>query len=101
MEVLFADGTSNEIQMIRKEICCGCKVYDQDCLMKTEQEACKIHGLEAKDRTSQHLLIWKRFQTLYIYIYRRIYIRRTVHALRKTTLPYKIHTYLYTTTLSK
>ena len=61
MEIVLSDVLSKEIQRIRDEICCGCKVYDQDCLMMTEPEAWTIHGLNAFDRIIQQRLVWKRF----------------------------------------
>ena len=61
MEIIFADVTFHEIQTIRRKICCGCKIYDQDCLMLTEQEAWKLHGLKAIEQASHQVLVWKRF----------------------------------------
>ena len=61
LEIIFADGTSREIEKIRNEICCGCKVYNQDCLMMTEQEGWQIHGLKAIERISKQTQVLNRF----------------------------------------
>ena len=61
MEIVLSDVLSKEIQIIRDEICCGCKVFNQDCLMMTEQEAWIVHGQNAFDRITQQNLVWKRF----------------------------------------
>ena len=61
LEVFVADAVSKEIQTMRDEICCGCKVYNQDCLMTTDHEAWDIHGLNALDRISQQTLVWNKF----------------------------------------
>ena len=61
LEVLVADAVSKEIQAIRDEICCGCKVYNQDCLMMTDHEAWNIHGLNALNRISHQTLVWNKF----------------------------------------
>ena len=61
LEVLVADAVSKEIETMRDEICCGCKVYSQDSLMMTDHEAWDIHGLNALDRISQPTLVWNKF----------------------------------------
>ena len=61
MEIILSDVLSKEIQRIRDEICRGCKVFNQDCLMMTELEAWTIHGLNAFDRITQQGLVCKKF----------------------------------------
>ena len=47
LEIIYANAVAHEIEILRCEICCGCKVYEQDCLMMTEQEGWDMHGLTA------------------------------------------------------
>ena len=38
LEIIYASAVAHEIQNLRRDICCGCKIYTQDCLMMTEEE---------------------------------------------------------------
>ena len=58
LEIIYANAVAHEIEILRCEICCGCKVYEQDCLMMTEQEGWDMHGLTAMERVSSHHMVW-------------------------------------------
>ena len=61
LEIIYVKAVECKIQNIRRELCCGCKVYDKDCLMMTEEEGWEMHGLAAiKQVNSQHL-VWHEF----------------------------------------
>ena len=61
LEITYANAVAHEIEILRREICCGCKVYEQDCLMKTEQEGWDMLGLTAMERVSSHHMVWHEF----------------------------------------
>ena len=61
LEITYANAVAHEIEILRREICCGCKVYEQDCLMKTEQEGWGMLGLTAMERVSSHHMVWHEF----------------------------------------
>lgn len=64
LEIIYANAVAREIQNIRREICCGCKVCEQDCLMMTEQEAWETHGLTAITQVNSHQLVWHEFTNI-------------------------------------
>ena len=54
------------IEKLRKEKCCGCKVNHpsqrkHDCLMMTEEERWKTHGLEAIQKAIDQDFVLKQF----------------------------------------
>ena len=57
LEIIYANAVAHEIEILRREICCGCKVCEQDCLMMTEQ-GWDMHGLQ---RVSSHHMVWHEF----------------------------------------
>ena len=51
LEIIYASAVAHEIQNLRQDVCCGCKIYAQDCLM-TEEEGWDMHGLAAMERVN-------------------------------------------------
>ena len=56
--VIYANAVAREIQNLRREICCGCKTYEQDCFMMTEEEGWDMHGMTAIERVNAHHSVW-------------------------------------------
>ena len=79
LEVILADAVSKEIQMIRNDICCGCKVYNQDCLMMTDHETWHIHGVKAIERISQQTNVWNKFVDVMKVLNRKIHSNLANH----------------------
>ena len=61
LEMIYASAVAHEIQNLCHEICCGCKIYTQDCLMMTEEEGWNTHGLAAMERVNSSPLVWHKF----------------------------------------
>ena len=61
LEIIYACAVAREIHKARREICCGCKIYEQDCLMITEQEVWDMHGMTAMERVNSHPTVWHEF----------------------------------------
>ena len=57
----YASAVAHEIQNLRRDICCGCKTYAQDCLMMTEEEGWNMHGLAAMERVNSSPSVWHEF----------------------------------------
>ena len=53
-------AVAHEIQNLRRDICCGCKIYTQDCLMMKE-EGWNIHGLVAMESINSSPSVWQEF----------------------------------------
>ena len=63
LEIIYANAVAHEIEILRRKICCGCKVYEQDCLMMTEQ-GWDMHRLTAMERVSSYHMVWHEFLNL-------------------------------------
>ena len=61
LDVIYAIAVAHEIENLGREICCGCKIYEQDCLMMTEQKGWDMHGLTAVERVNGHHAVWHEF----------------------------------------
>lgn len=61
LEVIYAKAVACEVQNIRREVCCGCKVRQQDCLMMTELEGWRMHGLAAIEQVNNKRSVWQEF----------------------------------------
>ena len=61
LEIIYAGAVAHEIQNLRQDICCGCKIYTQDCLMMTEKEGRNMHGLTAMERVNSSPSVWHEF----------------------------------------
>jgi hypothetical protein len=61
LEVIYAKNVACEVQKIGNERCCGCKVYEQDCLMMDEHETWQMHGLNAIERVNNTSSTWNEF----------------------------------------
>ena len=61
LEIIYASAVAHEIQNLRRDICCGCKIYAQDCLMLTEEEGWNMHGLLAMERVNSSPSVWHEF----------------------------------------
>ena len=61
LEVIYAKNVACEVQKIRNERCCGCKVYEQDCLMMDEHETWQMHGFNAIEHANNTSYIWNEF----------------------------------------
>ena len=61
LEVIYARNVACEVQEIRNERCCGCKVYEQDCLMMDEHETWQMHGLNAIEQVNNTSSTWNEF----------------------------------------
>ena len=61
LEVIYAKHVACEVQKIRNERCCGCKVYEQDCLMMDEHDTWQMHGLNAIEQTNNTSSTWNEF----------------------------------------
>ena len=61
LEIIYASAVAHEIQNLRRDICCGCKIYAQDCLMMTEEEGWSMHGLVAMERVNSSPSVWHEF----------------------------------------
>ena len=60
LDVIYANTIAREIQNLPREICCGCKTYEQDCFMMTE-ERWDMHGMTAIERVNAHHAVWHEF----------------------------------------
>ena len=56
IEILYAIAIARTIESKFKQLCCGCKEYDQDCLMLDESEKWQMYGLDAIEETKTHCL---------------------------------------------
>ena len=61
LEIIYASAVAHEIQNLRQDVCCGCKIYAQDCLMMTEEEGWIMHGLAAMERVNRSPSVWHEF----------------------------------------
>ena len=61
LEIIYASAVACEIQHLRQDVCCGCKIYAQDCLMMMEDEGWDMHGLAAMERVNYSPSIWHEF----------------------------------------
>ena len=61
LDVIYAIAVAHEIENLRREICCGYKICERDCLMMTEQEGWDMHGLTAMERINSHHAVWHEF----------------------------------------
>ena len=61
LDVIYANAVAREIQNLRREICCGCKTYEQDCFMMTEEEGWDMHGMTAIEQVNAHHSVWHEF----------------------------------------
>ena len=61
LDVIYANAVAREVQNLRCEIGCGCKIDEQDCLMMTEQERWDMHALTAIERVNSHHAVWHEF----------------------------------------
>ena len=61
LDVIYANAVAREIENLRREMCCGCKTYQQDCLMMTEQEGWDMHGMAAMERVNSRPTVWHKF----------------------------------------
>ena len=61
LEIIYASAVAHEIQNLRQDVCCGCKIYAQDCLMMTEEEGWNMHGLAAMERVNRSPSAWHEF----------------------------------------
>ena len=52
LDVIYASAVAREIHNLRCAICCGCKIYEQDCLMMTE--GWDMHGMAAMEQVNSH-----------------------------------------------
>ena len=60
LDVIYANAIAREIQNLRREFCCDCKTYEQDCFMMTE-ERWDMHGMTAIERVNAHHAVWHEF----------------------------------------
>jgi hypothetical protein len=66
MDAIFSEAVSDEIEKIRKEKCCDCKVDYQnqrrhECLMLTLEESWTTYGLDAIEQVIEWGILWKLF----------------------------------------
>ena len=61
LEIIYASAVAHEIQNLRHNIWCGCKIYAQDCSMMMEEEGWKMHGLTAMERVNRSPSVWHEF----------------------------------------
>jgi hypothetical protein len=61
LEVIYAKNVACEVQKICNERCCGCKVYEEDCLMMDEHETWEMHGLIAIEQANNTSSTWNKF----------------------------------------
>ena len=61
LEIIYASAVAHEIQNLRQDICCSCKIYAQDCLMMTEREEWNMHGVAAIERINRSHSVWQEF----------------------------------------
>ena len=61
LEIIYASTVAREIQNLRQDVCCGCKIYAQDCLMMTEEEGWDMHGLAAMECVNYSPSVWHEF----------------------------------------
>ena len=64
LEVIYAKNVACEVQKIRNERCCGCEVYEQDCLMMDEHETWQMHGLNAIEQANNTSSTWNEFMAV-------------------------------------
>ena len=66
LEIIYASAVAREIQNLRQEVCCGCKIYAQDCLMMTEEEEEEwdMHGLVAMECVNYSPSVWHEFSSM-------------------------------------
>ncbi len=51
IEIICAKVLARVIDSKFNQLCCGCKEYDQDCLMLEEFERWRMYGLDAMEET--------------------------------------------------
>jgi hypothetical protein len=59
MHVLCGQVIAQMIENKFNQFCCGCKIYNQDCLMKDEFEKWEMYGLDAIQNAAQ--TVWEKF----------------------------------------
>ncbi len=64
LEIIYAKLVACEIQNMRCEFCCGCKVREQDCLIMDEYEAWQVYGSDAIEVVNNQHSIWYELLTL-------------------------------------
>ena len=53
LDVIYANAVAHEIENLRREICCGCKIYEQYCLVIMGHARTDRHG--ARQQSSRGL----------------------------------------------
>ena len=64
LDVIYANAVAHVIQNLRRDICCGCKIYEQVCFMMTEEEGWHMHGMTAMERVNTHHAVWHEFRNV-------------------------------------
>jgi hypothetical protein len=59
MHVLYGQVIAQMIENKFNQFCCGCKIYNQDCLMMDEFEKWEMYGLDAIQNATQ--TVWEKF----------------------------------------
>ena len=60
LEVIYAKNVACKVPKIRND-CCGCKVYEQDCLMMDEHETWQMHEFNAIEHANNTSSTWNEF----------------------------------------
>ena len=61
MEVIYSNAVSREVERMRSDFCCGCKIRDQDCFMLDEYETWQMYGLNAIEQVNETDTLWSEF----------------------------------------
>ena len=61
LAIIYTSAVAHEIQILRRDICCGEKIYTQDCWIMTEEEGWNMHGLATMERVNSSPSVWHEF----------------------------------------
>ena len=60
IQIIYTKAIARTIESKFKQFCCGCKEYDQDCLMLDESEKWQMYGLDAIEETKTNHTVWHK-----------------------------------------
>ena len=64
IEIIYAKAIACTVESKFKQLCCGCKEYDQDCLILDESEKWQMYGLDAIEETKTNRTVWRELMLL-------------------------------------
>ena len=96
LDIIYASSAvAHEIQNLRHDICCGCKIYTQNCLMMTEEERWDTHGLTAMERISSSPSVWHEILSALGILNTKVHKEFTDHLMGLRKIPIDILLEIY------